>query len=95
MNDEYRKSLFDSYQPRSEYKDRPEISEKTSLLADKKRKKLLGDKDPTLVSKVEIFLIPKVNQAKIDAKMLEQKEKEGSESTFAPKTLDYKGTSKK
>lgn len=71
MNDEYRKSLFDSYQPRSEYKDRPEISEKTSLLADKKRKKLLGDKDLTLVSKVEIFLIPKINQAKIEAKMLE------------------------
>ena len=95
LNDEYRKSLFDSYQPRSEYKDRPEISEKTSLLADKKRKKLLGDKDPTLVSKVEIFLIPKINQAKIEAKMLEQKEKEVSECTFAPKTLDYKGLAKK
>ena len=64
-------------------------------MAEKKRKKLLGDKDPTLVSKVEIFLIPKVSQAKIDAKKLELKEKEVSECTFAPKTLDYKGLSKK
>lgn len=71
LNDEYKKSLFDSYQPRSEYKEKPEISEKTSLLAEKKRKKLLGNKDPSLVSKVEIFLIPKLNQAKIEAKMLE------------------------
>lgn len=62
LNDEYRKSLFDSYKPRSEYKEKPEISEKTAMLAEKKRKKLLGDKDPSQVSKVEIFLIPKVSQ---------------------------------
>jgi hypothetical protein len=32
---------------------------------------LLGDKDLSLISKVEIFLMPKVSQAKIDAKKLE------------------------
>ena len=56
---------------------------------------MLGDKDLSLISKVEIFLIPKVSQAKIDAKKLELQEKEVSECTFAPKTLDYKGMSKK
>jgi len=61
LNDDYKKSLFDSYQPRSEFKDKPEISEKTSQLADKKRQKLLGNKDLSLISKVEIFLIPKLS----------------------------------
>jgi hypothetical protein len=38
------------------------------MLADKKRKKLLGGKDTTQVSKVEIFLIPKLNEDKIKLK---------------------------
>jgi hypothetical protein len=65
LDREYKKSQFDSYEPNSEVKSKPEISEKTSSLAEKKRKKLLGGIDASQVSKVEIFLIPKVSEAKI------------------------------
>jgi hypothetical protein len=68
LNADYRKSLFDSYEPGSEIKNKPEISDKTSLLAEKKRKKLLNGVDSNQVSKVEIFLIPKVSEAKMKEK---------------------------
>ncbi len=68
IDPEYKKSQFDSYEPDSEIKSKPSISEKTASLAEKKRKKLLGGKDASQVSKVEIFLIPKVSEAKIQEK---------------------------
>jgi hypothetical protein len=71
LDESYRKSLFDSYQPNSEVKDRPEISEKTAKLAEKKRQKLLGRADVSRVAKVDIFLMPKLDQAKIEAKKRE------------------------
>lgn len=46
------------------------------------------------MSKVEIFLIPKVNKAKIEAKQKELIEKELKDCTFSPQTLNYKGPSK-
>jgi hypothetical protein len=45
LDEHHRRSLFDSYHPNSELKSKPEISEKTSKLADKKRTKLLGLSD--------------------------------------------------
>jgi hypothetical protein len=95
LNSEYKKSLFDSYKPNEDVKSKPEINEKNTDLAKKKRTKLLKGQDPTLVSQVEIFLIPKLNQAKIDAKKQELLDKEFEQCSFAPKTLDYKGGSKK
>lgn len=68
LNHDYKKSLFDSYEPGSEIKEKPDISDKTTMLADKKRKKMLGGKETTQVSKVEIFLLPKVNEDKIKLK---------------------------
>ena len=95
LNKDYKKSVFDSYEPGSEIKQKPDISEKTTMLADKKRKKLLGGKDTAQVSKVEIFLLPKVDESKIKLKkqQLEQKEMQGC--TFSPETLNYKGSAQK
>jgi hypothetical protein len=39
------KSVFDSYEPLKEVKEKPEISKKTSELAQKKRTKLLANAD--------------------------------------------------
>lgn len=47
LDTEYRQSKFDSYKPYEEVKEKPEISDKTSRLADKKRTKLLGGVDPS------------------------------------------------
>lgn len=95
LDEEHRRSLFNSYEPNSEVKEKPEISEKTSKLADKKRTKLLGGIDVSQVKQVDIFLIPKLNQAKIDAKKKQLDEREMKDCTFAPQTLDYKGTAQR
>jgi hypothetical protein len=42
------------------------ISDKTSRLAENKRKKLLGDRPAT--NQVEIFLLPKHNEAELEEK---------------------------
>ena len=84
-------SLFNSYEPNAEIKEKPDISKKTSILAEKKRQKLLGGVDTSQVTKVDIFLIPKLDQAKIEAKKKQLEDKEFAQCTFAPKTLNYSG----
>ena len=73
-------------------KEKPDISQKTAKLAEKKRQKLLGGIDTSQVERVDIFLIPKINQAKIEAKKRELEDREVEECTFTPSTLDYKGS---
>lgn len=89
LDTEYKQSAFDSYEPNKDVKAKPEISEKTAKLADKKRAKLLG-KDVSQVTKVDIFLLPKLDQSKIDAKKKELEDRELVECTFAPVTLESK-----
>lgn len=86
----YRQSAFDTYEPNKEIKEKPEISEKTTKLAEKKRTKMLGGVDPSQVKKVDIFLIPKLDQSKIDAKKKELSDREVKDCTFAPVTNSYK-----
>lgn len=59
-------------------------------MADNKRKKLMGDKPIT--SQIEIFLLPKHNEAYLEEKRQEQHEKHIDGCTFRPKTLDYAST---
>ena len=92
LDQSHRGSLFDSYDPNSGIQDKPHISDKTSELALKKRTKLLGGAD---VKQVDIFLMPKVNPAKIEAKKKELSDREIEECTFSPQTLNYKGHSTK
>lgn len=65
---EYMASKFDSYEPLRHVQQKPQISEKTTMLAERKRQKLLGGKDSSEVKQVDIFLLPKVDPAKIEAK---------------------------
>ncbi|TNV85929.1 hypothetical protein FGO68_gene4527 [Halteria grandinella] len=95
LDTEYRQSKFDSYKPYEEVKEKPEISDKTSRLADKKRTKLLGGVDPSQVTKVDIFLIPKVDQSKIEAKKKELQDREVKDCTFNPVTNNYKNNASK
>lgn len=50
LNPEYKVSLFDTYDPMVDIKQKPDISEKTTKLADKKRREMLGGKDTATVS---------------------------------------------
>lgn len=95
LDQEYRQSLFDSYDPQSEIKKKPEISEKTAKLAEAKRMKLFGAANLASVSKVEIFLQPKTSQAKIEAKQKAQIERELEDCTFSPQTLNYNSLAQK
>lgn len=52
----------------------------------------MGGIDTSQVERVDIFLIPKINQAKIEAKKRELEDREVEECTFTPATLDYKGS---
>ena len=66
------------------------ISDKTSKLAENKRKKLLGDREVT--NQVEIFLLPKHNEAELEERRKLQEERQVEGCTFRPKTLDYHTT---
>lgn len=94
LDEEQRQSKFNTYEPNKELKDRPEISQKTAKLASIKRAKLLEGKDASQVKSVDIFLIPKVDQTKIEAKKKQLEDREVQDCTFAPKTLNYKGSTK-
>ena len=78
--------------PEAHLQTKPQISDKTSKLAENKRKKLLGDKPVT--SQIEIFLLPKHNEAELEEKrkMLHERQVDGC--TFKPKTLDYNSGTK-
>jgi hypothetical protein len=66
------------------------VSEKSAKLAENKRKKLLGDRQGA--SLVEILLIPKHNESKLDEQRKQQKDKEVEGCTFTPQTLKYQGS---
>jgi len=51
--------------------------------------------DPSQVTKVDIFLIPKVDQSKIEAKKKELEDREVKDCTFAPVTNNYKNNAAK
>ena len=92
LDESHRGSLFDTYDPNSGIQDKPHISEKTAQLAQKKRQELLGGAD---VKQVDIFLMPKVDPAKLEAKKKELKDKEQEGCTFSPVTINYKGSDQK
>jgi hypothetical protein len=61
---------------------KPQISDKTSKLADNKRKRLLGDRPNA--SLVEILLIPKHNEQELEEKRKQLKDREVEGCTFKP-----------
>ena len=84
LDQDHKHSLFDSYDPKCDIKSKPDISDKTSKLADKKRCKLLGEADLAKVKQVDIFLLPKLDKNKILAKKKELEDKEVEQCTFTP-----------
>ena len=90
LDHDHRQSMFDTYDPASEIMAKPKISQKTTDLAVKKRGKLLGGIDATQVRQVDIFLIPKMDKGKIEAKKKELEDREVEGCTFTPTTLNYR-----
>lgn len=94
LDESQKDSLFDSYDPLSDIQPKPTIREKTNKYAKKKRSKQLSklsEEQLQDVRAVGIFLIPALDQGKVERKRKELEERELQECHFKPVTLNYKG----